>query len=75
MGQTIDVTILVDEAHKKHLAKLAKELAGKGFVLKETLSEIGVLVGSVPSTAYAAVSKTPGVSSIEKNRTDYRTQD
>jgi hypothetical protein len=72
--KSINVTVLVDEAHKDKLAKVAKDLKGKGFVLKEALDALCVLTGSVPATSFAALSKVPGVSAVEEERTDYRTQ-
>jgi hypothetical protein len=72
--KSINVTVLVDEGHKENLAGLAKDLKDKGFVLKESLEAIGVLTGSVAATALASLSSVPGVSAIEEERTDYRTQ-
>jgi hypothetical protein len=73
--KSINITVLVEESHKNKLNQVSRELKGKGFVLKETLGEIGVLTGSIPSTALADLSKVPGVSAVEKERTDYRPQD
>ncbi len=72
--KSINVTVLVDEAHKDNLAEVASELKDKGFVLKESLSALCVLTGSVPATSFAALSKVPGVAAVEEERTDYRTQ-
>jgi hypothetical protein len=72
--KSINVSVLADEAHKDNLAGLANDLKDKGFVLKKSHSAIGVLTGSVPATSLAALSKVPGVSSVEEERTDYRTQ-
>ncbi|MBM4046061.1 MAG: ketohydroxyglutarate aldolase [Planctomycetes bacterium] len=76
MSQTesINVTILVDEAHKNNLLRVENDLKGKGFVLDEALTEIGVLIGSVPANALATLSTVPGVSVVEKQRVDYCTQ-
>ncbi len=41
--------------HKDNVAKVARLLKGKGFVLNETLEAIGVLTGSAPATAVPAV--------------------
>lgn len=71
---SINVSVLADEAHKENLAKLASGLKDKGFVLKESLGAIGVLTGSVPAKSLAALSTVPGVSAVEEERTDYRTQ-
>jgi hypothetical protein len=71
-----DVTAMVDDdhKHKANLAKVARDLKDKGFVLTELLGEIGVLTESVPANALTDVSAVPGVSAVEENRTDYRTQ-
>jgi len=73
-AQTVNVSVLVDDASKSSLARVAKDLKEKGFVLKESLEEIGVLTGKVPPSSLAALSKVPGVSSVEEERSDYRTQ-
>ena len=72
--KSINVTVLVDEAHRENLTDLAKRLKDKGFVLKEPLGAIGVLTGSVPAASLASLSTVPGVSAVEEERTDYRTQ-
>jgi hypothetical protein len=72
--KSINVSVLADEAHKDNLAELANDLKDKGFVLKESLSALGVLTGSVPATSLAALSTVPGVSAVEEERTDYHTQ-
>ena len=70
----IDVTVMVDDKHKDQLSKVAGELQKKGFVVSESLKEIGVLLGSVAEEAIDKLSVVPGVSAVEKNRRDYRTQ-
>lgn len=70
----VDVTVMVDDDHKGSLAKVARDLKDKGFVLTESLGEIGVLTGGVPANALTDLSAVPGVSAVEENRTDYRTQ-
>jgi hypothetical protein len=72
--KSINVTVLVDEAHRENLTDLTKRLKDKGFVLKEPLGAIGVLIGSVPAASLASLSTVPGVSAVEEERTDYRTQ-
>lgn len=72
--KSINVTVLVDEAHRENMTDLAKRLKDKGFVLREPLDAIGVLTGSVPAASLAALSKVTGVSAVEEERTDYRTQ-
>jgi hypothetical protein len=56
------------------LLDVAKDLKDKGFVLNELLGEIGVITGSAPAAALAKLSTVPGVSAVEQERTDYRTQ-
>lgn len=70
----VNVTVLVDEAHKDSLMVVGNDLKDKGFMLKESLEGIGVLIGSVRSSALAGLSSVPGVSAVEIERTDYRTQ-
>ena len=71
----ITVTVLVDDAHKDDLSGLVAALKDKGFVLKDSLEAVGLLVGTVPATSMAGLSAVPGVSAVEQERTDYRTQD
>jgi hypothetical protein len=72
--ELLDVTVLVAETHKDKLATVASNLKKKGFVLKESLGGIGILVGSVPAAALAELSDVPGVAAVEKQRADYRIQ-
>ena len=72
--KSVKVTVLVDDTHKDNLAGVAKGLKAKGFVLGESLEAIGALTGSVPAAALPALSAVPGVSAVEEERTDYRTQ-
>ena len=72
--KSINITVLVDEAHKNNLAGLANDLKAKGFVLKESLDAVGVITGSVAATALEGLSTVPGVSAVEVERTDYQTQ-
>jgi hypothetical protein len=67
----VQITVLIDDDHKAKMKQVAGELKKKGFLLTESLGEIGVLTGSVPATKMAALSMIPGVSAIEENRTDY----
>lgn len=71
----ITVTVLVDDAHKDNLSGLASALKEKGFVVKESLEAVGVLIGTVPFASMAGLSAVPGVSAVEQERTDYRTQE
>lgn len=76
MGQqkSINVTVLVADTHKDNLTDVANDLKERGFVLKHSLGAVGVLTGSVRASALAKLSTVPGVSAVEEERTDYRTQ-
>lgn len=71
----ITVAVLVDDAHKDDLSGLVAALKDKGFVLKDSLQAVGVLIGTVPATSMAGLSAVPGVSAVEQERTDYRIRD
>ena len=71
----IDVTVMVDEDHRDKLAQVAGHLKSKGFVLAQSLGELGVLTGSAPADAIAELSAVAGVAAVEESRTDYRTQE
>jgi hypothetical protein len=73
-SETVGVTVMVEDAHRGDMAKVARGLKAKGFVLQHTLQEIGILTGSAPAESVHALSAVPGVSAVEKNRTDYRPQ-
>jgi hypothetical protein len=70
----VQITVLVDDEHLGEMGRVASALKKKGFVLSETLGEVGVLTGSVPADEVTALSAVAGVSAIEQNRTDYHTQ-
>jgi len=70
----IGVTVLVDDAHRDDLPGMAGTLMAKGFRLQQTLPAVGILTGSVPGAGTAALFSVPGVTSVEPERTDYRTQ-
>ena len=73
-GPHVDVTVMVDDNRKHDLAGVARDLKTKGFVVSQSLHDIGVLTGSAPAAALAALSKVSGVSAVEKGRSDYHTQ-
>ena len=70
----IDITVMVDAEHQNDLAGVTRDLKRKGFVLTDSLNEIGVLRGRVPVDSLTEVSTVSGVAAVEENRTDYRTQ-
>ena len=71
----ITVTVLVDDAHKDDLSGLVAALKDKGFVLRDSLEAVGVLIGTVPATSMGGLSSVPGVPAVEQERTDYHTQE
>lgn len=70
----VQITVMVADEHKADMGRVARDLKKKGFVLAESLNEIGVLTGSVPAAGVTALSAVPGVSAVEENRTDYHPQ-
>lgn len=72
--RSINVTVLVADARRGDLSGVLDDLRREGFVLKESLEAIGVITGSAPTTSLARLSKVPGVSAVERERTDYRPQ-
>ncbi|WP_254506724.1 hypothetical protein [Anatilimnocola floriformis] len=70
----ININVLVEDSHKSKLSAVATKLKAKGFVLTETLDDIGVLSGKAPATALESLEAVNGVSVIEKERTDYTAQ-
>ncbi|GEM_PF-830341 len=71
---SINVTVLVADTRRDDLSGVVNDLKDEGFVLKESLDAIGVITGSVPTAAFAKLRKVPGVSAVERERTDYRPQ-
>jgi hypothetical protein len=69
-----DVVVAVDPKHKKQMKALIGKLEDKGFVLADSLTEIGVLTGSAPADAIKDLKRIDGVENVELNRTDYSTQ-
>lgn len=72
--RSINVSVMVDDAHRENLSGVAKALEKEGFVLTASLDEIGVLSGSVEKAALPRLSAVEGVTAIEQERGDYRTQ-
>ena len=72
--EMVDVNIMVQEGYKDKLSSVARDLKAKGFILNESLKEIGILQGSAPAASIESLSNVAGVSAVEKNRSDYRTQ-
>jgi len=73
--ESVKVTVVVDDAHKDSLGKVTQALQKKGFVLERSLGEIGVLSGTVAKAAVSGLSTVKGVSTVEQDRDDYRTQE
>lgn len=73
-AKMVEVTVTVDDGHKDDMPAVAGRLKAEGFVLGELLEGIGVMTGKAPATAVAALRGATGVSAVEENRTDYRTQ-
>lgn len=70
----VNITVQVTESHLNNADEVTKSLKKKGFQLKETLREIGVLTGSAPADAISSLSSVEGVAAIEQERSDYHTQ-
>lgn len=72
--KTVNVTVVVDDAHRRDMPKVAKALEKQGFILEESLDAIGVLSGRVQKAAVTKLSNVAGVSAVEEARDDYRTE-
>jgi hypothetical protein len=70
----IDVAVTIDEAWRERTSEVVARLTAHGFEQTELLDAVGVVLGSAPAAAVAKLGAVKGVSSVEKNRTDYRTQ-
>ncbi|MBM3792947.1 MAG: hypothetical protein FJW31_02555 [Acidobacteria bacterium] len=72
----VGVSVFLKESHlgATQAAGVQRELKAKGFTLRENLEAIGVLTGSAPAAALEALESVPGAEKVEKERTDYRTQ-
>ncbi len=71
----VGVTVLLKESHHDKLKTVADGLKAKGFVLAQSLEGIGTLTGHAPAESIADLSSVPGVAEVEKERTDYHTQE
>lgn len=74
MPKKINVTVLVDEAHRPRLADMARKLEEHGFSVNESNDSIGVLSGTVDASSLSKLRQVDGVAAVEKDRDDYRTQ-
>lgn len=70
----INVIVQLEHAPASDMQTIVANLAEHGFVLNQTLNEIGVLTGSVAITALATLATVPGVAAVERERGDYHTQ-
>ncbi len=70
--EMVTVTVLVDDAYKEELSEFAEGLKGRGFVLKQSLESIGVLIGTVAPGEIAGLRAHRGVLAVEEERTDYQ---
>jgi hypothetical protein len=75
VSKPVDLVILLQDTHqgKSKLAAVNRELKALGFEIKEHLEGIGVLTGSAPQSAIAALESVPGVSKVDREATDYET--
>jgi hypothetical protein len=72
--QSVNVSVQIDQSQSNNVARVVRALKHKGFVLREALDAIGVITGSAPVEAISALASIPGVSAVEQERNDYRTQ-
>ena len=70
----VKVTVAVDDLRKDDLNGVASDLREKGFELNESMDAIGILTGKVRAAAVDSLSAVTGVSAVELDRDDYRTQ-
>lgn len=73
-SRLVNVTVLVEENRWNRISEVVAALEQQGFVLRETLDSIGVLLGTVVASRLSDLAKTPGVVSAELERSDYHTQ-
>ena len=68
------VVVGLDPKHKTQVREVIGRLEKKGFVLEQSLAEIGVLTGSAPADALDDLKSVEGVAHVEQNREDYKPQ-
>jgi hypothetical protein len=73
-SRLVNVSVLVEENRWNKISEVVSDLEQRGFVLRETLDSIGVLMGTVAAGRLADLATTPGVVSAEIERSDYHTQ-
>ena len=71
----VKVSVVVDDAHREKMRDVVRDLKKKGFVLEQTHQEIGVLSGTVAQGSVGKLSSVRGVSAVQEDRDDYRTQE
>jgi len=61
------ITVTVDDAHLGQVANLADQLSSAGMHVEQVLGEVGIITGSAPSEARAALEGLAGVSAVESD--------
>lgn len=74
LPDTVNVIVQLEHSPDSDLNAIIANLVQNGFVLGETLDEIGVLTGTVAASAMASLAGVPGVTAVEREQNDYHTQ-
>lgn len=71
----VRILISVSRSHATKLDSLVEELVRKGFILKEALPAINILVGECPESAIEKLERVAGVSMIVEDQKSFRLLD
>lgn len=61
----VQVSISVDDAHLPDIEQISQQLQLSGMDVKQTLSSIGVINGSIESDRLSSLSQIEGVQNVE----------
>ncbi|SFN44879.1 hypothetical protein SAMN05216386_1012 [Nitrosospira briensis] len=60
------ITVLIDEAYRNSIAKLADRMIEAGMTIDQRLDAIGVITGKTENSAISSIAKLEGVARVEK---------
>ncbi|MEO0434499.1 MAG: hypothetical protein AAF151_22680 [Cyanobacteria bacterium J06656_5] len=65
----IKVTISLDDAHLEQIDQVTKQLQEAGLEVKQTLSTLGIITGTIETDKQSSLSEITGVESVEIDQT------
>jgi uncharacterized protein involved in propanediol utilization len=64
----VNLTISVDDNHMDRMAEVVQKLQAVGLNVKQSMEQLGIVIGSCDSEQVEALSEVEGVSNVEAAR-------